>query len=265
MGQLIKFGDTIQKEGIEKFDCAQGAVVKAFFVNYGSPYARNMAFCEKVNRYVECDKEMVIKYGLNPSPRYYFLVAALQTDMNGNILGDKEVKVTYLSMTNNQYEHFLAASNNIGEWNGFVTLSKVSKKDGKGNDYSYIEAMPASNKAQGFNAISQPLMARLNELATNEKMILIATQLIDKATGLDKEQYEERLAQLKPSNKQDGVTNQGNSLPQGGNAPQGGNTMYVTSQPAPQAIPQSAPINNTADANVQTVEGEIEPVSDLPF
>ena len=258
MGQLINFGDRVQKIGIDRFDCAQDVTVKAMFVNYDRPYARNMAYDETNKCYVECDKDMAIKYGLSPKPRYYFLVAALQTDMNGNILGDKEVKVTYVNMSNNQYEHFLAASNNLDQWKGFVTLVKVKKNDGKGKDIIYIEATPASSNAQGFKGISEKLAARLNQLAADENMLNTAVQLIDADTGLTKEQYEERLAQKAVGGQQ----------PQ---AVQGGNTMYVTSQPAPQAIPQptAAPVapttTTTSVQDLPTEGGDIKEVTDLPF
>ena len=277
MGQLIGFGDTIQKDGIDKFDCAEGTKVKAMFINYQKPYACTMAFDETIKRYVECDKEMVIKYGLNPSPRYVFLVAKLTTDMNGKILGEQEEKVTYLSMSNKQYEHFVESSYNLGGWDGFVTLTKVKQK-GNNTDYSYIDAMPASSNAQGFDQISQVLMARLNQLATDENLLIGSLRLVNQAMGLNKQQYEERIAKLKASNDKDGntnqggTTNQGNSLPQGNNAPQG-NTMYVTAPQAPQAIPQNntASVSNpnivqpTSTVANNNIVSDIAPVEDLPF
>lgn len=257
MGQLIEYGSRIQKIGIDKFDCAEGVVVKAMFLNYSRPYARNLAFDDVHKCSVECTEEMALKYGLKPRPRYFFLVAAFQQDMQGNILGDTESKVTYMSMSNGLYEHFLAASNNLDKWNGFVTLTKVAKKGDGGKDLSYIEATPASSNAQGFKGLSKALIERISSLVKDEELLKTSIQMIDAVTGLYEDKYLERINNANNNGTQQAVG-------QGGAQPQG-NTMYVTSQPAPQAIPQSAPTNNTADADVQAVEGEIAPVEDLPF
>lgn len=259
MGQMIEFGQRIQKSGIDKFDCAENVIVKAMFLNYAKPYARNLAYDEVVKKSVDCTEEMALKYGLNPRPRYFFLVAAFQQDVQGNIIGDTEAKVTFMSMSNGQYERFLAASNNLDKWNGFVTLTKIAKKDDKGKDLSYIEATPASSNAQGFKGLSNALINRISELVKNDAFIKKSIDMIDIATGVYEDKYLELLNQVKSQNNgTQQAVGQGDTQPQG-------NTMYVTSQPAPQAIPQSAPTNNTADADVQAVEGEIEPVSDLPF
>ena len=196
MGQLIDFGQKVQKVGIDKFDCAEGITVKGVLLNYAKPYARNIAF-DEVNRCsVECTKEMAIKYNLNPSPRYYFVLATFATDANNNILGDKEQRVTYIQMSNNQYEHFLAASNNLASWHGYVTLSKV-KKSNKGKDYSFVESTPADDNAEGFKGVSQALKDRINRLVTDESFINTAVQLIDAATGLYEDKYLERIEQNK--------------------------------------------------------------------
>ena len=164
-----------------------------------------------------------------------------------------------MSMSNGQYEHFLAASNNLDKWNGFVTLTKIAKKDGKGKDLSYIEATPASSNAQGFKGLSNALINRISELVKNDAFIKKSIDMIDIATGVYEDKYLELLNQVKSQNNgTQQAVGQGDTQPQG-------NTMYVTSAPAPQAIPQSAPTNNMADADVQAVEGEIEPVNDLPF
>ena len=257
MGQLIEYGQKVQKVGIERFDCAQGVTVKAALLNYKQPYARNIAY-DEVNRcFVECDRAMALKYGLNPSPRYYFLVAAFATDLNGNVIGDKEVKVTYMQMKNQQYEHFLAASNNLGGWDGLVTLTKVAKKGEGGKDFSYVEAMPASSQADGFKTISQTLRDRINKLATNEELLKTSIHMIDAVTGLYEDKYLERIAQ----NKQNAA--QTASVPQSA-------SQQSISQPAPQQAaqqPKTAAIPQTAQPTAAAPIDDITPVDgdDLPF
>ena len=267
MGQMIEFGQRIQKSGIDKFDCAENVIVKAMFLNYARPYARNLAYDEVIKKSVECTEEMALKYGLNPRPRYFFLVASFQQDVQGNIIGDTEAKVTYMSMSNGQYEHFLAASNNLDKWNGFVTLTKIAKKDGKGKDLSYIEATPASSNAQGFKGISKALINRIAELVKNDAFIKKSFDMVDVVTGVYEDKYLELLNQAKA---QIASGNQGNN---GGQA-----AIQQPSAPAPQAIPSSSTIapnpnvvqtTTTAPATevveAQVVDGDIQPTDDLPF
>lgn len=264
MGQLVEFGATIQKPGIDKFDCATDVTVKALLINYARPYARNLAYDEVNKCSVECTKEMVLKYGLRPSPRYFFLVAALQTDINGNIIGDKEVKVTFLSMSNNQYEHFLAASNNLDKWNGFVTLTKVQKKGKDGRDMSFVEATPASSNAQGFKGLSNALIDRLASLVKDEELLKNSVQLIDNATGLYEEKYLERVQQNKLQLQQQQQQQGGEQQTQ---------PQLQQPQAAPQLPPKSAMVQtppaqpDVVEVTATEVDDFTQPVdtNDLPF
>lgn len=286
MGQLIEYGSRIQKIGIDKFDCAEGVVVKAMFLNYSRPYARNLAYDEFYKCSVECTEEMALKYGLKPRPRYFFLVAAFQQDMQGNILGDTEAKITYMSMSNGQYEQFLAQSNNLDKWNGFTTLRKIVKKDGDGKDLSYIEATPASSNAQGFKgALSKALVERITSLVKDEGLLNTSIQMIDAVTGLYEDKYVERINQMKAQVDGGKTSNQQPSAPTNG----GKTAIQQPSAPTPQAIPQATNPNvvtqstsvgtmpathqvqsggNTAPiADAQVVEGDMQPIDDpdLPF
>lgn len=252
MGQLIEYGSRIQKIGIDKFDCAQGVVVKAMLINYSRPYARNLAFDEIHKCSVECTEEMALKYGLKPRPRYFFLVAAFQQDMQGNILGDTESKVTYMSMSNGQYEHFLAQSNNLDKWNGFVTLTKVQQKGKDGRDMSYIEATPASSNATGFKGLPKALIARIAELVKDEELLKTSITMIDAVTGLYEDKYIERINQSRPESSEPtavGGTAQAAQLPQASQSPQ-------VSQPA---------IGESYDNTASIEEVEVSPTDDLPF
>lgn len=257
MGQLIDFGQKVQKVGIDRFDCVEGITVKGILLNYAKPYARNIAY-DEVNRcFVECTKEMAIKYNLNPSPRYYFVLASFATDANNNILGDKEQRVTYIHMSNNQYEHFLAASNNLVSWHGYVTLQKKKQKGNNGKDFSFVESTPADDNADGFKGVSQALKTRIDRLVNDNNFINTAVQLIDSATGLYEDKYLERIEQNKLRQQQN------NAQPvQQPNAPTqaavGGNTAYVTKQ-QPQ-LPQqpTPPVQQPDDFGAEVGQ-------DLPF
>lgn len=271
MGQLIEYGARIQKIGIDKFDCAENVIVKAMFLNYSRPYARNLAFDEVNKCSVECTEEMALKYGLHPRPRYFFLVAAFQQDMQGNILGDTEAKVTYMSMSNGQYEHFLAQSNNLDKWNGFVTLTKIVKKDNNGKDLSYIEATPASSNAQGFkNALSKALIERLSSLVKDEELLKTSIQMIDSVTGLYEDKYIERINQIRAQANGGKMAIQQPSAPTPQAIPQAMNPNLVTQSTSVGTMPATHQVQsggNTAPlADAQVVEvGDIQPTDDLPF
>lgn len=252
MGQFIEFGQKAPKAGIERFDCAQGVTVKAMLLNYRQPYVRNLAFDEVNGCTVECTREMAIKYGLNPVNCYFFLVAAFATDLNGDVIGDKEVKVTYLRMKNQQYERFLAASNNIGEWNGLVTLSKVEKRV-EGRDFSYVEAMPAVSTAKGFNTMSQQLKDRIGKLSEDKEVLTISVQMIDNATGLYEDKYLEHIQQKKAQKE---AQLQGAN---GGAAQQQSQPVAAPQQPQQAQIPQStqpnaAPASKTVAASANAAK-----------
>lgn len=254
MGQFIDYGSQIQKTEINKFDCAVGVEVKAMLINYSKPYARNLAYDKKNKCSVECTEEVALKYGLIAKPRYYFLVAAFQQDMQGNILGDTLSEITYLSMSNAQYEHFISASNNLDKWNGFVTLKKVQKKDDEGKDLSYIDASPASSNAQGFIGLSKVLISRIAELVKDETMIKRKFQLVDLKTGYYEDEYIERINQNKQENNPKNEDNKPKEL--------GGKTQAAQlPQAEPKAIGESSQDVITAQAEIV----DVQPTDDLPF
>lgn len=251
MGQFIQFGQKVQKTGIDRFDCVEGVTVKGVLLNYAQPYVRNIAFDETRRRYVECVEDMAVKYKLNPTPRYYFAVASFATDVNGNIIGDKEQKVTFIQMKNKSYEEFVAQSNNLASWHGFVTLVKVNQ-----GDYSYIKATPADDNAGGFN-ISQALKTRIQSMSKNEDFLKRTTDLIDDATGMTKEQYEEFVVNYDKKQKE---------------LSQGGNTMYVTkpqqavqSQSQLKAVQQSSEVQTEIEDIPDSFGSPIDDDKDLPF
>jgi hypothetical protein len=249
---MIEFGQKVQKVGIDKFDCAEGITVKGILLNYANPYARNIAY-DEVNRCsVECTKEMAIKYNLNPSPCYYFVLATFATDANNNILGDKEQRVTFIQMSNNQYEHFLAASNNLASWHGYVTLQKKKRKGNNGKDYSFVESTPADDNADGFKSVSQALKDRINRLVSDKNFINTAIQLIDAATGLYEDKYLERIEQNKRRQLQQGGYQQGGyqQQPQAVQPPQ---------QPQAAQLPPTAQNNGDVVKTTQTVPPQLPP------
>ena len=268
MGQLIQFGQKAQDVKIEHFDCAQGVTVKGAFLNYTQPYVRNLAWDETNKCTVECTREMALKYKLNPTNCYFFLVASFATDVNGNVIGDKEIKVTYMRMKGQQYDRFLAASNNIGEWNGLVTLSKVQKKGDGGKDYSFVEAIPASDKAKGFDAMSQQLKERIQKLSEDKDVLNISIQMIDNATGLYEDRYLERIQQ----NKQKALQQGEQQAPQAVQQPQSAYVAPSVAQatPAAQLPPQTSTVQQpqpTAQQVTAPVDDFAQPTNgeDLPF
>ena len=274
MGQLIQFGQTVQKIGIDRFDCVEGVVVKGVLLNYAQPYVRNLAY-DKTNRcYVECTKEMALKYNLNASPYYYFILASFIPDANNNIIGDREQRVTFLRMNDNQYRHFLAASNNLASWHGYVTLQKKKQKGNDGKDFSFIESSPADDNADGFKGVSQALKARIDRLINDEDFFKTAIQLIDAATGLYEDKYLERIEQNKLAQQQNkgnngNTGNTGNQLPPTGNTgnqlppTQTGNTVTTTQTTGNTAYVTAKPVPSTPTAQQDDFGAAAD--GDLPF
>lgn len=251
MGQFIQFGQTVQKETIDKFDCADGIIVKGVLLNYAQPYARNIAY-DEVNRCsVECTGDMAVKYNLNPTPRYFFVLASFATDAYGNILGDKEQRVTYIQMSNKQYEHFLAASNNLASWHGYVTLTKVKKSGNNGKDFSYIDTTPADDNADGFKGVSQALKDRIDSFINNANFSQWVKDRIDRVTGLYEDKYLKRIEENKQNPQQLPPQQQGGyqQQPQAVQQPQ---------QPQAAQLPPTA--QNSGDVVQTTITAPVQPV-----
>lgn len=153
-----------------------------------NPMFKNIAFDEKIKRAVEVDQDAVIKYNLQPRANYLFLIARLNTDMKGTIIGD-DVTVEYLSLSQTLYNEYTDGVLAVGKCNA-VMLTKV-KKSADGRDFSYI-------KVQGANIkVTPELQAKIKEMRHNANLVSTLWQMVDSSTSMSITDYVAKLIEAK--------------------------------------------------------------------
>lgn len=185
--QKVKLGTKVNRLGINRLNVGEGTVCRAILLD-PDPQVKYVAYDEVRKRRVEVDQDMVLKYGLRPMTTFYYLVAKLNTDQTGNVIGDK-FTVEYLQLSENLNNEFA----DLIEEQGFpksIQLTKVKKVGDGGKDYSYVKPIP-SQKAFEEN---KSLWTKINELRKNKEFINKCWQMIDMDTSMTKKQYIELLA-----------------------------------------------------------------------
>lgn len=184
--QRVKLGTKVNRLGINRLNVGEGTVCRAILLD-ADPQVKYIAYDEVRKRRVEVDQDMVLKYGLRPMTTFYYLVAKLNTDQGGNVIGDK-FTVEYLQLSENLNNEFA----DLIEEQGFpksIQLTKIKKTGENGRDYSYIKPIP-SQKAFEEN---KSLWSKINELRKNKEFIGTCWQMIDMDTSMSKNQYIELL------------------------------------------------------------------------
>lgn len=185
--QKVKLGTKVNRLGINRLNVGEGTVCRAILLD-PDPQVKYVAYDDIRKRRVEVDQDMVLKYGLRPMTTFYYLVAKLNTDQTGNVIGDK-FTVEYLQLSENLNNEFA----DLIEEQGFpksIQLTKVKKVGDGGKDYSYVKPIP-SQKAFEEN---KSLWTKINELRKNKEFVNKCWQMIDMDTSMSKKQYIELLA-----------------------------------------------------------------------
>jgi hypothetical protein len=185
--QQVTIGSRVNKLGIQRLSVGEGATCRAMLLD-PNPQMKYIAFDENIKRRVEVDQDMCIKYGLRPSTTFFYLVAKLNTDLNGNVIGDK-FTVEYLQLSENLNNELSDLIMEQGVPKSFQ-LTKVKKTGEGGKDYSYIKVVPS----QRDFADNTSLHAKLNELRSNPEFINSCWMMIDADTSLNREQYEKLIS-----------------------------------------------------------------------
>lgn len=221
----VKIGTRVNRLGISRVQVGDGMVSRAILLD-DNPQVKFVAYDETLKKKVEVDQDMCIKYGLRPATTFYYLVAKLNTDLQGNVIGDK-FTVEYLQLSenlNNQFSDLVAEQ-------GIPTslhLSKVKKTGEGGRDYSYIKVVP-SNRDFSDNPL---LLKKIEEFKSNKDFIDKCWMMIDAETSITKQQYEALLG-----------SNSAETLPSVETPSRPQVTSDVTHQPQRQ-LPQSESSSN---------------------
>jgi hypothetical protein len=184
--QKIKLGTKVQNLGINRAEVAENVLARAVLID-PDPCVKFLGWDDKRKRAVEVDQDMIIKYGFRPMTRYYYLVARLNTDMTGTIIGDK-FQIEYIQMSDNQNSDFATAVNEMGNFKT-LAIQKVKKAGPAGKDFSYLKITPSNQEAPAG------VLEAIEKMRTQPQAIDAMWKIIDSSTSLTKAQYVQLLAE----------------------------------------------------------------------
>lgn len=182
--ETIQFGTRQKAIGVLRSNVADGCKGFAILIDVNPKY-KDIAYDEKIKRAVEVDQDAVIKYRLNPRGIYLFLVARLNTDMMGNIVGE-EVVMEYVQLSDGLYTEYTEGVKAVGKCNAMM-LTKIKKSGPNGEDYSYT-------KIQGANVeVTDALRAKIKELRVSKELQAALWDMVDSATSMKLPDFEKLL------------------------------------------------------------------------
>ena len=192
--EKIKLGTRAKSLGINRTVCAAGCKSRAILLDEDPRY-KYIGWDDKRKKRVELNQDLVIKYGFKPMANYYYLIARLNTDMKGNVIGD-DIIVEYLQLSENLNNDFADLVMENPDFNSLVlTLVKKSGPDGK--DFSYIDVKTSNYQ------VSEEIINKVNALKENSEAIESMWRLIDATTSISAEEYEKLiLAEVGDSDSQ---------------------------------------------------------------
>lgn len=189
--QKVKLGTRVQNLGINRSEVADNVVARAVLID-PDPRVKYIGWDAVRKRAVEVDQDMIIKFGFKPMTRYYYLIARLNTDMMGKVVGD-QFQVEYLQLSDSQNNDFALAINEMGNFKSLV-LQKVKKMGPDNKDFSYLKVTPSNQDAN-------PETIRAIETMRQQASAIDAMwKLIDASTSLSKVEYYRLLQEESKSN-----------------------------------------------------------------
>lgn len=180
--QQVPLGQKVKALGINRSNVADGQTGRAVLID-PNPRFKYIAFDDKLKRRVEVNQDMVIKYGLSPITYYFYLIARLNTDLNGNVVGTKMV-VEYLQLSENVNNEF---ADSVRALKGFsqLILNKVAKKGNDGRDFGYIKPIPSQED------LDPEIIQNIEKLRAEPGAIDAMWMLVDRASSITPEEYVE--------------------------------------------------------------------------
>ena len=178
--EKVQVGTKVRRLGIERTNVAEGTKCRVVLLD-DCARVKHIGWDEERKKRVELTQDLVIRYGFRPMTNYYYLIAKLNTDMNGNVVGDQFV-VEYLQLSENLNNDFADLIQEFGAFTS-LSLSKVAKKGPQGQDYSYIKATPSNYQ------LDPTLMEAINRIKYDERAIEAMWQIVDRSTSITPEEY----------------------------------------------------------------------------
>lgn len=179
--EKIKIGTKVAPLGINRLVCADNVKSRAILLD-PDPRIKYIAYDQDKKRKVEVNQELVIKYGLRPYTAIFYLVARLNTDMRGEVVGD-QVTIEYLQLSENLNNEFSDLVMEMGNFNS-LAITKVTKKGPNNQDFSHLNVKPSQYE------VSPELTKKINDLKSNKEAIETMWKLVDRATSITAEEYE---------------------------------------------------------------------------
>lgn len=178
--QELKFGSKVKSISILRSTVAENVKGRAIILT-PNPRVKQVAWDPRVKRAIEVDQDAVIKYRLSSRPMYYFLVARLNTDMKGNVIGDDFI-IEYLALPDSVYSEFTDACDD----QAIKPYAVVLRKQAKGQ-FQYMKVTPANVE------ISDVLRNKIEALKNTEGVIDSMWKIVDLSTSISVKEYEEIL------------------------------------------------------------------------
>lgn len=178
--QTLQFGTRVSPMTIRRVNCADGVKSRAVLLD-PNPRVKYIAWDDVLKRKVDCDQDLMVKYGLKPYTAILFLVVRLNTDMKGNVIDDSTV-IEYLQLSESIYNEFSDLCEEMGSGNS-IAFSKVSKQGPNGQDFSRLNVKPSNIE------LSKVLMDKIDVLKSNTQALDSLWAMVDVATSISKQQY----------------------------------------------------------------------------
>lgn len=179
--QKVPIGTRVKPLGINRTNVADGTKQRAILID-PSPRVKYIAWDDVLGRKVEVDQDMLIKYKLRPMTNFFYLIAKLNTDMNGTIVNDQFV-IEYLQLSENVNNEFSDAVSENPNFSSLL-LTKVSKKGPSGKDFSYVKVTPSTLE------VPQEISQAINKLRSDSTALESIWTLIDQTTSMSGADYE---------------------------------------------------------------------------
>lgn len=185
--QKIDFGSKVKELSISRANCADNVDGRCVLID-PSPRVKQCAWLTAVingkefKRSVEVNQEEAIEFKAMPRVNYYFLIARLNTDMKGNVVGSDFV-VEYLQLSSSVYNDFIEACEEVGNKFTSLKLKKVIRKPG--DTFGYVKPIPAQNIE-----IPKETIAKIKALREHKALESLWT-FVDAQTSITAKQWRE--------------------------------------------------------------------------
>lgn len=187
--ERIDFGMRSKAISIQRANCADNVMGRAILID-PNPAVKHIAWLTankqdgtEIKRGVEVDQTQAIALKTIPRTTYFFLIARLNTDLRGNVVGD-DITVEYLQLSSNVYEEFCDSAKELKDFS-HITLTKKVRKPG--DTYGYIK--PSASQQD----IPKSVVDKVNMMRNQEGFVAAMWQMVDMDSSMTLEGWKELL------------------------------------------------------------------------